>query len=70
MASTAPSPTFLIAARPKRTCPSTTVKYFADWFTSGGSTSMPISRHSPMYWTILSVFARSEVRSAATKYGG
>ena len=44
-----------------------TEKNIPDWFTSGGSTRMPISRHSPMYWTILSVFARSEVRRAATK---
>ena len=45
----------------------TTVKNMSDWFTSGGSTLMLISRHSPMYWTILSVVARSEVRRAAMK---
>ena len=50
--------------------PGTTVKNMSDSFTSGGSTRMPISRHSPMYWTILSVFARSEVSSAAMKYDG
>ena len=51
-------------------CLGTTVKNISDWFTSGGSTRMPISRHSPMYCTILSVFARSEVRRAAMKYAG
>ena len=71
MASTAPSPTFLMAASPKRmwptSWPGTTVKCIVDWFASGGSTSIPIARHSPMYWTILSVFARSEVSRAAMK---
>ena len=70
IASTAPSPTFLMAASPNRMSLPTTVKKMSDWFTSGGSTRMPMSRHSPMYTTILSVLARSEVRSAAMKYAG
>ena len=37
------SPTFLTALRPKRILPSTTAKSVADSFTSGGSTSIPIS---------------------------
>ena len=53
-----------------RGAPATTVKNMSDWFTSGGSTRMPISRHSPMYCTILSVLARSDVSSAAMKYAG
>ena len=70
-ASTAPSPTFLIAASPKRMPESSiTVKNMSESFTSGGRTRMPRSRHSPMYCTILSVLARSEVRRAAMKNAG
>ena len=39
----ADSPTFLTAFRPKRIFPSTTAKSTCEAFTSGGSTSMPIS---------------------------
>jgi hypothetical protein len=68
--STADSPTFLIAERPNRIPAGTTVKWMSERFTSGGRTSIPMSRHSPMWATILSVFARSEVRSAAMKNRG
>ena len=46
IARAAESPTFLTAFRPKRMCPSTTAKSHCDSLTSGGSTSMPISRHA------------------------
>ena len=36
-------------------------------FTSGGSTGMPISRHSLMYFTTLAVLPVSDVSSAAKK---
>ena len=42
----APSPTFFTAFRPKRIFPSTTAKSACDAFTSGGSTSIPISSHA------------------------
>src|SRR5690348_872213 len=43
---TAPSPTFLTADSPNRIRPSTTAKSDMLEFTSGGSTSMPMSAHS------------------------
>jgi hypothetical protein len=46
MARAAESPTFLTAFSPKRIAPSTTAKSHADSFTSGGSTSIPISRQA------------------------
>ena len=46
IASAAASPTFLTAFRPKRILPSTTAKSCRDAFTSGGSTSIPISRQA------------------------
>ena len=46
IARAAESPTFLTAFRPKRIFPSTTAKSHAEELTSGGSTSMPISRHA------------------------
>ena len=68
---TAPRPTPLMAESPKRmrSAP-TTAKLTSDSLTSGGSTSMPISRHSAMYRTTLSVLSRSDVRSAARKWAG
>ena len=60
-----PWPTPLIAARPKRMLPSTTVKVSPDWFTSGGSSWMPHSRHSAMYSAILSLESSTEVSRAA-----
>jgi hypothetical protein len=69
--STAPSPTFLIAASPKRMSFSpTTVKNMSEALTSGGRTWRPISFAEPMYSTIFSVFARSDVSSAAMKNAG
>ncbi len=46
IARTAPSPTRFTAERPKRILPSTTVKSDRLEFTSGGSTSRPMSAHS------------------------
>jgi hypothetical protein len=46
IAAAAPSPTPLTALRPKRILPSTTAKSTCDEFTSGGSTSIPISSHA------------------------
>ena len=43
------APMFLMAVRPKRMLAPATVKSAPDSFTSGGSTLMPSSRHSPMY---------------------
>ncbi len=43
IARAAESPTFLTAFRPKRILPSTTAKSHSEPFTSGGSTSIPIS---------------------------
>ena len=45
IASAAVSPTFFTAFSPKRILPSTTAKSVCEKFTSGGSTSIPISRH-------------------------
>jgi hypothetical protein len=39
-------PTFLTAFSPKRIWPATTAKSISDVFTSGGSTSIPISWHA------------------------
>ena len=46
IARAAESPTFLTAFRPKRILPSTTAKSHCEKFTSGGRTSIPISRHA------------------------
>ena len=46
IARAAGSPTFLTAFSPNRIFPSTTAKSCADEFTSGGSTSIPISAHA------------------------
>ena len=46
------------------------VKLQSLWFTSGGRTVMPISRHSLMYFTTLAVLPVSEVSSAAMKSTG
>jgi len=66
----APSPTFLIADIPKRTRSPSTVKSSPEALTSGGSTSISISRHSLMYLASLSVFAFSVVSRAAMKCTG
>jgi hypothetical protein len=46
IARAAASPTPLTAFSPKRIWPSTTAKSHSDELTSGGSTSMPISRQA------------------------
>ncbi len=46
IASTTFSPTLRTAPSPKRTSPPTGVNWCAESFTSGGSTRMPIRRHS------------------------
>ena len=71
MASTAVCPRFLTAPRPKRMrLARPGVKLQSLWLTSGGSTVMPISRHSLMYFTTLAVLPVSEVSSAAMKSTG
>ena len=44
-----PRPMFLMATRPKRMPPSSTVKQSCERFTSGGSRGIPMSRHSEIY---------------------
>src|SRR5215471_15690638 len=64
------SPTFLIAARPKRMPFGVGVKFTSLELMSGGRIAMPMSRHSLMYFTTLSVLLRSLVSRAAMKYRG
>ena len=66
----APSPTFLIAASPKRTPSGVTVKRSSLALRSGGRIVTPSSRHSPRYTASLSVFCDSMVSSAAMKCEG
>jgi hypothetical protein len=66
----AASPTFLMAARPKRTMSPATLNCTLEVLTSGGSTRMPIARHSSMYFTILSVSPISDVSRAAMNSTG
>ena len=63
-------PTFLMAARPKTMLSPAGVKLAAEICTSGGTTLMPISRHSPMYLTTFSGLEVSEVSSAAMNSTG
>ena len=63
-------PRFLIAPRPKRIVSPSTPKEKRETLTSGGRTPMPMLRHSSMWTTTLSVFAISEVRSAAMNSTG
>ena len=60
-----PRPMFLMATSPKRMPPSSTVKPSLERFTSGGSSSMPQSRHSAMYSATLSELSSTDVSSAA-----
>ena len=62
---TAPRPTPLIAASPKRILLPATVKSASDSLTSGGSREMPISRHSAIYTATLELTSSTEVRRAA-----
>ena len=65
MDATTPSPTFLIAARPKRISFPRGVYSPFDSLTSGGKTLMPIRRHSLRYNADLSLSSRTLVRRAA-----
>jgi hypothetical protein len=70
IASTTFVPTFRTAARPNlMSCP-TGVKLAADAFTSGGSTLIPIRRHSFRYRADLSLSPAVEVSSAAMYSAG
>ena len=66
----AASPTFLIAARPKRMPSGATVNCRPLALTSGARIGTCMSRHSPMYMASLSVFCRSIVSNAAMKCRG
>ncbi len=70
MDSMAVRPTFFTAARPKRIAWPCGVKFASLTLMSGGSTGMPISRHSLMYFTTLSVLPVSEVSIAAMNSTG
>ena len=63
-------PRFLIAPSPKRIVSPSTPNEKRETLTSGGRTPMPIVRHSSMWTTTLSVFAISDVRSAAMNSTG
>jgi hypothetical protein len=65
IASTTFAPTLRTAVRPKRMSAPTAVKFAADEFTSGGSTVMPMWRHSPRYSADLSLSSLTDVSSAA-----
>ena len=60
-----PRPMFLMATRPNRMPPGSTVNRSLDRFTSGGSSAMPQSRHSPIYPATLSLLSSTLVSSAA-----
>ena len=70
MDSMAASPTFLMAARPKRIVSPATLNCTSETLTSGGDTVRPMARHSSMYFTILSVSPISDVSSAAMNSTG
>ncbi len=70
MESMADSPTFLMAASPKRSTGPSTVKRAPERLTSGGAMASPMARLSSMYWTILSVRSISDVSSAAMNSTG
>ena len=63
-------PTFLMAVRPKRMPVGLGVKSAPEICTSGGSTAMPISRHSLMYLTTFSGLEISELNNAAMNSTG
>ena len=63
-------PRFLIAPSPNRIVSPSTPNEKRETLTSGGSTPMPMARHSSMWTTTLSVFAISDVRSAAMNSTG
>ncbi len=63
-------PRFLIAPSPNRIASWSTANEKRDTLTSGGRTPIPMARHSSMWTTTLSVFAISDVRSAAMNSTG
>ena len=70
IASTTLVPTLRIAARPNRMSVPTAAKFATDSLTSGGSTLMPIRRHSPRYSADLSLSSRTLVSTAAMYSAG
>ena len=60
-----PRPMFLMATRPNRMPFSSTVNRSVERFTSGGSSAMRQSRHSPIYPATLSLLSSTLVSSAA-----
>ena len=68
--STTFTPTLRIAARPNRMSSPTEVNRAEEAFTSGGSTLMPIRRHSARYTADLSLSSPTEVSSAAMYSAG
>ena len=70
IASTAGRPTFFTASRPKRMLPSTTLKSCPDSFTSGGSTSIPMSSQRETKNGTLSLVDITEEISAAMYSAG
>ena len=70
IASTTFAPTLRIAARPNRMSVPTAANVATDSLTSGGSTLMPIRRHSLRYSADLSLSSATEVSSAAMYSAG
>ena len=70
IASTTLVPTFRTAARPNRMSPPTGVKVAAEALTSGGSTVIPIRRHSFRYSALLSLSPDTDVSSPAMYSAG
>ena len=64
------SPTLRIADKPKRMSAPTGVKFESEELTSGGSTLMPIRRHSCKYCADLSLSSLTDVSSAAMYSAG
>ena len=60
-----PRPMFLMATSPNRMPSGSTVNRSLERFTSGGSSAMPQSRHSPMYPATLSLLSSTLVSRAA-----
>ena len=69
-ASTAAAPTFLTASSPNLIRPSVTTKSWSDSFTSGGSTSMPISSQRETKNGTLSLVDMTDEISAAMYSAG
>ena len=63
-------PTFFTAASPNRIAAPCGVKFASLTLISGGSTAIPISRHSLMYFTTSSVLPVTDVSSAAMNSTG